>query len=70
MVEKTILLTGTSPNGLEEAVKLAMARAAVTINGLRRARVRDLRMELEDGEVVRWIADVEVTFEVKEEVHG
>jgi len=33
MVEKTITLTGTSPNGIQEAVTLALARAGVTVVG-------------------------------------
>jgi flavin-binding protein dodecin len=71
MVEKTILLTGTSPNGIEEAIELVTARAAVTIEGLRRARVSDVRMELgADGKVARWVVDVEATFEIKEHIHG
>jgi hypothetical protein len=71
MVEKTITLTGTSPNGIEEAVTLALARAGVTIEGLRRARIRDVRMDLNaDGSVAKWMVDVDITFEVKEQLHG
>ena len=70
MVEKTLLLTGTSPNGVQEAIELAIARAAVTLRGLRRARVRELRMEIGDGGITHWIVDVEVTFEIREEIHG
>jgi dodecin len=70
MVEKTLLLTGNSPNGVQEAIELAIARAAVTLRGLRRARVRELRMELGDGGINQWIVDVEVTFEIREEIHG
>ncbi len=71
MVEKTITLTGTSPNGIQEAVSLALARAGVTIQGLRRARIRDVRMELNaDGSVTKWVVDVDITFEVKEQLHG
>jgi flavin-binding protein dodecin len=40
MVEKTIDLTGTSANSIEDAVNLAVARAAVTIEGIRRVRRR------------------------------
>lgn len=71
MVEKTITLTGTSPNGIQEAVTLALARAGVTIQGLRRAHIKDVRMELEpDGSVTKWVVDVDITFEVKEQLHG
>lgn len=70
MIEKTIALTGTSPNGIQEAIELAIARASVTIEGLRRARIKDVRMELDGGAVVRWTVDIEITFEVKEHIHG
>lgn len=70
MVEKTLLLTGTSPNGVQEAIELAIARAGVTIRGLRRARVRNLRMELNESKITHWIVDLEVTFEIREEIHG
>jgi dodecin len=70
MVEKTIQLTGTSPNGVQEAIELAIARANVTIRGLRRARVRELRMELNEGNIEHWVVDLDVTFEIREELHG
>jgi len=70
MVEKTIQLTGTSPNGVQEAIELAIARAGVTIRGLRRARVRELRMELAENRISHWVVDVDVTFEIREELHG
>ena len=70
MVEKTVQLTGTSPNGVQEAIELAIARANVTIRGLRRARVRELRMELNEGNIEHWVVDLDVTFEIREELHG
>lgn len=70
MVEKTIRLTGSSPNGIEEAINLAVARAAVTIDGIHRVHVRDVRGTVEDGKVTAWTVEVEITFEIKEDVHG
>lgn len=70
MVEKTIQLTGTSPNGVQEAIELAIARANVTVRGLRRARVRELRMELNEGNIEHWVVDIDLTFEIREEIHG
>jgi len=70
MVEKTIQLTGTSPNGVAEAIELAIARAGVTIRGLRRARVRELRMELDENRITHWVVELDVTFEIREELHG
>jgi dodecin len=70
MVEKTVLLTGTSPNGVQEAIELAIARAGVTLRGLRRAHVQDLRLEIAENRVTHWVVDLEVTFEIREEIHG
>ena len=42
MVEKTIELTGTSANSIEDAVNLAVSRAAVTIENIRHLRVLDI----------------------------
>jgi flavin-binding protein dodecin len=70
MVEKTIQLTGTSPNGVQEAIELAIARAGVTVRGMRRARLRELRLELEGQRIAHWIVDLDLTFEVLEEIHG
>src|SRR5207237_443081 len=39
MVEKTIHLTGTSTNSIEDAVGLAVTRAAATIDGIRQAEI-------------------------------
>lgn len=69
MVEKTIDLTGTSANSIEDAVAIAVARAAVTISGLRRARITDTSAVLEGGRVVAWKVDLKVTFEIEEALH-
>jgi flavin-binding protein dodecin len=70
MVEKTIQLTGTSTTGVQEAIELAIARAGVTIRGIRRARLRELRLEIDDNRISHWIVELDVTFEILEELHG
>jgi flavin-binding protein dodecin len=69
MVEKTIDLTGTSANSIEDAVALAVSRAAVTISGLRRARIVDTHAVIENGRVTAWKVDLRVTFEIKDSLH-
>jgi flavin-binding protein dodecin len=69
MVEKTIDLTGTSANSIEDAVALAVSRAAVTISGLRRARIVDAHAVIEDGRIAAWKVDLRVTFEIKDSLH-
>jgi hypothetical protein len=69
MVEKTIELTGTSANSIEDAVSLAVARAAVTIQGIRRADVVDVSANVENGAVTGWRVKVKVTFAVQDRLH-
>lgn len=69
MVEKTIELTGSSANGIEDAVSLALARAAVTVAGIRQAQVTDITAEVEDGTITHWKVKVKVTFTVKDRIH-
>jgi len=50
MVEKTIELTGTSTNSIEDAVGLAIARAAATIKGIKpEVEVDRITAVVEDG---------------------
>ena len=69
MVEKTITLTGTSTNSIEDAVGLAVNRAAATIDGVRTADVASVTAVVEDGTVTAWRVKVRVTFSVQERLH-
>jgi len=69
MVEKSIELTGISTSSIEEAVRLAVARAAVTIDSLRKAEVIDVSADLEDGEVVSWRVRTRITFAILDRLH-
>ena len=69
MVEKTIELTGMSTNSIEDAVGLAVNRAATTISGLRQAEVKGITATIEDGQVTTWRVRVNVTFAVQDRIH-
>ena len=69
MVEKTIDLTGTSANSIEDAVNLAVSRAAVTIEGIRRFEVVGLTGTVENGAVVTWHVRVKVSFTIQDRLH-
>jgi len=69
MVEKTIELTGMSTNSIEDAVGLAVNRAATTISGLRQAEVKGITATIEDGQVTAWRVRVNVTFAVQDRIH-
>ncbi len=69
MVEKTIELTGLSSTSIEEAVSLAVARAAVTISGIYEVQVSDIAAVVEDGVVARWKVKIKATFPIKDNIH-
>jgi flavin-binding protein dodecin len=69
MVEKTIDLTGTSANSIEDAVNLAVARAAVTIEGIRRVEIERVSASVEDGVVASWHVNVKLTFTIQDRLH-
>lgn len=69
MVEKTLDLTGSSANSIEDAVALAVARAGVTISGIHTANVVETSAVVEDNKVVRWKVRVKLTFQVKDQLH-
>ena len=69
MIEKTIELTGSSKTSIEDAVSLAVSRAAVTISGIEEVEVTDVKAIVEDGAVARWKVKIKATFPVKDRVH-
>jgi len=69
MFEKTIELTGASSTSIEDAVSLAVARAAVTISGIYHVQLTDISAQVEDGMVARWKVKIKATFPVKDRVH-
>lgn len=69
MVEKTIELTGSSANSIEDAVSIAVSRAAATITGIRQARIADVVAQIENGAVTAWKVSLKVTFTVRDSLH-
>jgi len=69
MVEKSITLTGSSANSIEDAVNLAVSRAAVTIEGIRRFEVQQVSGTVENGSVASWHVKVQVTFLIQDRLH-
>jgi dodecin len=68
-VEKSIDLTGTSANSIEDAVALAVSRAGVTISELREATITSTTALIEQGRITGWKVAVRVTFEIVDKIH-
>ena len=69
MVEKSITLTGSSANSIEDAVNLAVSRAAVTIEGIRRVEILNVTGTVEQGTVATWHVKMQITFLIQDRLH-
>lgn len=69
-VYKTIELVGSSASSPDDAVRLAVARAAATIRNLRWFEVVDTRGHIENGQIAHWQVTIKVGFTLEEEDHS
>ena len=65
-VYKKIEVVGSSPNGFEEAIKNALARAEKTVRNMRWFEVTETRGYVEDGKVGHWQVTVKIGFTLEE----
>ncbi len=61
-IYKRIELVGSSPKGVEDAVKNAIARAKKTVRNMRWFEVIDTRGYLEEGKIAHWQVTLKVGF--------
>ena len=61
-VYKTIELVGSSKNGSDDAIRVAVARAAETVRNMRWFQVLETRGHLEDGRIAHWQVTIKVGF--------
>jgi dodecin len=65
-IYKKIELVGSSPNGFEEAVKNALARAGKTVRNMRWFEVTETRGYIENGKVGHWQVTLNVGFTLED----
>ena len=61
-VYKKIEITGSSPDGTDQAIRNAIAKASETIHNMRWFEVVETRGQLVDGEVAHWQVTVKIGF--------
>lgn len=61
-VYKKIELVGSSPTGIEDAVKNALDRAKKTVRNMRWFEVTETRGYLEEGGIAHWQVTLKVGF--------
>ena len=61
-VYKTLELTGSSPTGIEDAVKSAIAKAHETVRNIQWFNVTETRGHVGDGKVAHWQVTLKIGF--------
>ena len=64
-VYKTVEITGSSPEGVTQAIDRAVAKAGETLRGLDWFELTSVRGHIEDGRVAHYQAQVKVGFTVE-----
>jgi len=64
-VIKSIELVGSSPDTFEDAVNHAIREAKKTIRNIRRVKVEDMEVLIEDDEIVSYQAKIKLYFMVE-----
>ena len=59
-------LSATSETSFEDAINQAVARATKTLRGVEGAWVKDMNVLIEDGNIVGYKVNVEITFVLEE----
>jgi flavin-binding protein dodecin len=59
-------VVGSSPKGIEEAVKNALGRAKKTVRNMRWFEIAETRGYLEDGKIAHWQVTLKVGFTLEE----
>lgn len=65
-VYKKIEIVGSSPNGMEEAVRNALSRASKTIRNMRWFEVTETRGYIDDGKIAHWQVTLKIGFTLEE----
>lgn len=64
-VTKVIELSASSPQGIEDAVRIGLVKAGKTVKNIRGAWVNDIKVATDaDGSVREWRVNVRINFEV------
>lgn len=61
-IYKQVELTGSSPNGIEEAVSNALAKAHETVRNIQWFNIIETRGKVEEGKVAHWQVTIKVGF--------
>ncbi len=65
-VAKVTEITASSPKGFEDAIQAGITRANKTLQQIRGAWVKDMKVEVDNGRVTEYRIRMKVTFVLKD----
>lgn len=65
-VAKVTEITASSPKGFEDAIQAGITRASKTLQQIRGAWVKDMKVEVDNGRVIEYRIRMKVTFVLKD----
>jgi flavin-binding protein dodecin len=65
-VAKVTEISASSPKGFEDAIQVGIARASKTLEHIRGAWVKDMKVVVENGRVSEYRVRMKVTFVLKD----
>ncbi len=65
-VAKVTEITSSSPKGFEDAIQAGITRANKTLQQIRGAWVKDMKVEVDNGRVTEYRIRMKVTFVLKD----
>lgn len=65
-IMKSEQILSESPKSFEDAIQSAVARFSRTVRGLRSANVNNLSTVIENGKIVAYRVNLQITFEVED----
>lgn len=65
-VYKTVELTGSSTDSIEDAVQAAISKAGQTLRNMRWFEIASTRGHLEEGQIAHWQVTIKVGFTLDE----
>jgi dodecin len=65
-VARVTELSAISEQGFEDAIQQAVSRATKTLRGVEGCWVKDMNVKIEDGNIVGYKVNVEITFQLEE----
>jgi flavin-binding protein dodecin len=64
-VAKVIEINASSPDSFEDAVRIGIDRTKETVDNIQGAWVKEMKVDVRDGEVTNYYVDLKVTFVLK-----